>query len=82
MTEERYFQWMTVWGCIQGSTSQLPPSLYDKLNEMWQQDRKGCTEGQLATYAGAWANRNNKLEQDPKFLEFMRGLDKAFGGPE
>lgn len=82
MNQERYFQWMTAWKCVNDWTGQLPPPLYEKLNEMWQQDRKGCTEEQLATYAGAWANRNNKLEQDPKFLEFMRGLDKAFENPE
>ena len=79
MTRTRYFQWLTVFEWFQ-TVSRTPKleMLYDLLNEMMQEDRKGCTEEQLAAYAGAWASGDIDIDQDSQFQAFMREMNRAF----
>lgn len=82
MTRARYFQWMAIFEWLQGHkdrTGRLGP-LFDHLNEMLQEDRKTCTEDQLAAYAAAWASGNIDIdiEKDPQFQAFMGEMNRAF----
>lgn len=78
MTRSRYFQWMAVFERFQADRSPNLEALYGMLNEMWQEDRRGCDSEQLAAYSGAWAGGNIDIEQDSQFQTFMREMNKAF----
>jgi hypothetical protein len=55
MTEQRYLQWMAVWEWFQRRPQQADTdSLYDLLNEMWQEDRQATNEVQMAGFLEAW----------------------------
>jgi hypothetical protein len=79
MTRARYFQWMAIfeWFQAQESSGSLE-TLYDQLNQMWHEDRKGCTESQLAGYFAAWARGDIEIDKDAKFQEFLREMNDAF----
>jgi hypothetical protein len=67
---------MAVWRWFQTQArSSALENLYDKLNEMWQQDRATCTSEQLAAYS-----QPDKLENDPEFRKFLEDLDRGFSG--
>jgi hypothetical protein len=79
MTRARYFQCMAVFEWFQtvGRSPDLE-ALYGMLNEMWQEDRKGCDAEQLAAYSVAWTSED--IEQDSQFQAFMREMNEAFRG--
>jgi hypothetical protein len=79
MTRARYFQWMAVFEWFQGvdRTDSLA-TLYDQLNQMWHEDRKTCTESQLAGYFASWASGDIDIEKDAKFQAFLRDMNDAF----
>ena len=71
MTRERYSQWMAVWKWFQAQnrTPELE-TVYNLLNEMWQQDRQATSPDNLASYSQKF-----DIESDPKFQKFMRDLN-------
>jgi hypothetical protein len=71
---------MAVWKWFQlthSSSGSLEP-LYDMLNEIWQEDRKTCTQDQLAAYAAAWASGVVDIGKDWQFQAFLLEMDRAF----
>ena len=53
-------------------------ALHDQLNAMWQEDRKTCTQDQLAAYSAAWASGDIDIEKDAQFQAFLMEMNRAF----
>ena len=73
MTKERYAQWMAVWQWIQEQegSSELA-TLFQLLNEIWQQDRQTSTAEEFAAYS---QDSKFDIESDPEFQKFMSDLN-------
>jgi hypothetical protein len=74
MTRERYARWIEVWKWFQTQPRSVSlEKLYELLNGLWQEDRAGCTQDQLAAYS-----QPLDLENDPAFRRFLDDLNRGF----